>query len=63
MNRHWLQPERIPQPPGRCSRCGAVLLEPREASVMRIDGRFRLICRSRTECRKRQEEKGQEAAA
>lgn len=56
MNRVTL-PERLPQPPGRCAHCGAALLERREASLEKIRGRFKLVCRDFVACQGRQKEK------
>ena len=39
-----------PQAPGKCALCRRDILEARDSSVQRVDGRLRLTCRNGKEC-------------
>ncbi len=46
-------PARLPQTPGRCSYCGFALYEQRQASIVKIGLKWKLVCRNDSACRER----------
>ena len=46
-------PAKLPAPPGRCAYCGLALYEQRQASIIKVGLRYKLVCREQARCRER----------